>query len=152
MPAREPWHGFWLEHLRCKGRGRVKGPGGESEYGPRTPPPKSEITACRHDQLTGRLRAAGVGAIADLGFVALDDSGPDADPVVITGYKAARNRSITRGQTLSTKAPAAVRAPVEHGFAHPKNWRVLTKVRPAPKWATTPGRALLVLTNREVAR
>ncbi len=39
----------------------------------------SEITACRHDQLTAKLRAAGLGAIADLGFVGLDDSGPDAD-------------------------------------------------------------------------
>lgn len=52
----------------------------------------SEVTACRHDQLTAKLRAAGLGAIADLGFVGLDDSDPDADPAVITGYKAARNR------------------------------------------------------------
>ena len=51
----------------------------------------SEITACRHDKLTAHLRAVGLGAIADLGFVGLDDSGPDADPAVITGYKAARN-------------------------------------------------------------
>jgi hypothetical protein len=40
---------------------------------------------------------------------------------VITGYKAARNRPLTRGQKLSNKALAAVRAPVEHGFAHLKN-------------------------------
>ncbi|MFD7935296.1 transposase family protein [Streptomyces sp. NPDC059755] len=40
----------------------------------------SEITACRHDQLTAKLRAAGLGAIADLGFVGLDDSGPDTGP------------------------------------------------------------------------
>lgn len=112
----------------------------------------SEITACRHDKLTAHLRAAGLGAIADLGFVGLDDSGPDADPAVITGYKAARNRPLTRGQKLSNKALAAVRAPVEHGFAHLKNWRVLGKVRTDPKWATALVRALLVLTNREVAR
>ncbi|AEY94107.1 hypothetical protein SHJG_8844 [Streptomyces hygroscopicus subsp. jinggangensis 5008] len=87
----------------------------------------SEITACRHDKLTAHLRAAGLGAIADLGFVGLDDGGPDADPEVITGYKAARNRPLTRGQKLSGKALAAVRAPVEHGFAHLKNWRVLGK-------------------------
>ncbi|MDG9709519.1 hypothetical protein [Streptomyces sp. DH10] len=49
----------------------------------------SEITACRHDKLTAHLRAVGLGAIADLGFVGLGDSGPDADPAVITGYKAA---------------------------------------------------------------
>lgn len=112
----------------------------------------SEITACRHDRLTAKLRAAGLGAIADLGFVGLDEAGPDADPAVITGYKAARNRSLTRGQKLSNKALAAVRAPVEHGFAHLKNWRVLAKVRTNPKWATALVRALLVLTNREVSR
>ncbi|MCQ8835362.1 transposase family protein [Streptomyces malaysiensis] len=112
----------------------------------------SEITACRHDQLTAKLRAAGLGAIADLGFVGLDDSDPGADPAVITGYKAARNRPLTRGQKLSKTALAAVRGPVEHGFAHLKNWRVLGKVRTDPKWATALVRALLVLTNREVAR
>lgn len=112
----------------------------------------SEITACRHDRLTVRLRAAGLGAIADLGFVGLDDSGPDADPAVITGYRAARNRPLTRGQRQSNKALAAVRAPGEHSFAHLKNWRVLGKVRTDPKWATALVRALLVLTNREVSR
>ena len=45
-----------------------------------------------------------------------------------------------------------VRAPVEHGFAHLKNWRVLGKVRTDPTWATALVRALLVLTNREVSR
>ncbi|MFD8766551.1 transposase family protein [Streptomyces mirabilis] len=112
----------------------------------------SEITACRHDQLTQKLREVGLGAIADLGFVGLDDSGPDADPAVITGYKAARNRPLTRGQKLSNTALAAVRAPVEHGFAHLKNWRVLGKVRTDPSWATALVRALLVMTNREIAR
>nr|WP_202447037.1 transposase family protein [Streptomyces sp. SID5468] len=112
----------------------------------------SEITACRHDKLTQKLREVGLGAIADLGFVGLDDGGPDADPAVITGYKAARNRPLTRGQKPSNTALAAVRAPVEHGFAHLKNWRVLGKVRTDPAWATALIRALLVLTNREVAR
>ncbi|WP_030689272.1 transposase family protein [Streptomyces sp. NRRL B-1347] len=112
----------------------------------------SEITTCRHDKLTAHLRAAGLGAIADLGFVGLDDGPPDADPAVICGYKAARSRPLTRGQKLSNKALAAVRAPVEHGFAHLKNWRVLAKVRTDPKWATALVRALLVLTGREVTR
>ncbi|MEV0492312.1 transposase family protein [Streptomyces atratus] len=112
----------------------------------------SEITACRHDKLTAKLRAAGLSAIADLGFVGLDDSGPDADPAVITGYEAARNRPLTAGQKQAKRALAAVRAPVEHGFAHLKNWRVLGKVGTDPKWAAALVRALLVLTNREVAR
>ncbi|GAA2623704.1 transposase family protein [Streptomyces vastus] len=111
----------------------------------------SEITACRHDKLTRKLREVGLEAIADLGFVGLDDGGPDVDPAVITGYKAARNRPLTRGQKLSNTALAAVRAPVEHGFAHLKNWRALGKVHTDLRWATTLVRAL-VLTNREVAR
>ncbi|MEV8535839.1 transposase family protein [Streptomyces sp. NPDC051211] len=69
----------------------------------------SEITACRHDKLTAHLRAAGLGAIAAFGFVGLDDSGPDADPAVITGYKAAGNRPLTRSQKRSNKVRAAVR-------------------------------------------
>ncbi|MER5684082.1 transposase family protein [Streptomyces sp. NPDC002205] len=65
----------------------------------------SEITACRHDQLTARLRAAGLGAIADLGFVGLGDSDPDADAdaAALTGYKAAWNRPLICGQKLSTR-------------------------------------------------
>jgi hypothetical protein len=102
--------------------------------------------------IQGTSEAAVRGPIADLGFVGLDDGGPDADPALITGYKAAGNRPLTRGQKLSNTALAAVRAPVEHGFAHLKNWRVLGKVRTDPAWATALVRALLVLTNREVAR
>jgi hypothetical protein len=81
----------------------------------------SEITACRHDRLTAHLRAAGLGAIADLGFVGLDDSGPDADPAVITGYKAARNKPLTRGQKLSLrtgKSPADRRSPPKSPAHH----------------------------------
>ncbi|MFE4588679.1 transposase [Streptomyces laurentii] len=44
------------------------------------------------------------------------------------------------------------RAPVEHDFAHLKNWRILTKHRTGPDRATRLLRALLVLTNLEVNR
>ena len=73
-------------------------------------------------------------------------------PERLTGCKAARDRPLTRGQTLSSKALAAVRAPVEYGFAHLKNLRVLGKVRTDPTWATALVRPLLVLTIREVSR
>ena len=66
--------------------------------------------------------------------------------------KAARNRPLTLGQKQANRVLAAVRAPVEHGFAHLKNWRVLTKLRADPRWATALVRALLVLTLREVNR
>lgn len=71
---------------------------------------------------------------------------------MITGCKAARSRLLSRGRKPSNKALAAVRTPVGHGFAHLKNRRVLGKVRTDPKWATALVRALLVLTNHEVAR
>ncbi|PJN35865.1 hypothetical protein CG747_36700 [Streptomyces sp. CB02959] len=71
---------------------------------------------------------------------------------MITGYKAARNRPLTRGQKLSSKALAAVRAPVEHGFAHLKNWRVLGKVRTNPGWATALVRDLLLIGHTRASR
>ncbi|GAA2651294.1 hypothetical protein GCM10010400_03250 [Streptomyces aculeolatus] len=39
----------------------------------------------------------------------------------------------------------------EHGFAHLKNWRILTKLRTDPARATHLLRALLVLTNLDAA-
>ncbi|WP_326758978.1 hypothetical protein OHB35_14375 [Streptomyces phaeochromogenes] len=71
---------------------------------------------------------------------------------MITGYKAARNRRLTHGRKLSDKALAAVRAPIEHSLAHPKNRRVLGKLRTDPTWATAAARALPLLTHREVSR
>ncbi|MFF4260291.1 transposase family protein [Streptomyces sp. NPDC001663] len=109
----------------------------------------SEIAACRHDQLTARLGAAGLGAIADLGFVGLDDREPGADPAVITGYKAARNDPLTRGQKLSNKVLAAVRAPVEHGFGQMssakfiRQWPILgvrQHEQDSQQWVRGPGR------------
>jgi hypothetical protein len=112
----------------------------------------SEITACRHDHLTAKLRAAGLGAIADLGFVGLDDSGLDTGPAVITGYKAVRNRPLTREQKLSNTALAAVRAPVEHGFAHLRTGASSAKSALTRPGATALVRTLRVLTNCEVSR
>ncbi|MBB4902762.1 hypothetical protein FHS37_006859 [Streptomyces griseostramineus] len=63
----------------------------------------SEITACRHNHLTAHLRATGLGVIADLGFIGLDDNDdPDADPAVITGYKTARSRPLAPARNCRT--------------------------------------------------
>ncbi|MFI1361126.1 hypothetical protein ACH4TV_47355 [Streptomyces sp. NPDC020898] len=53
---------------------------------------------------------------------------------------------------MSSKDLAAARAPVEHGFAHLRNWRMLGQVRTDPRWTTASVRGLLVLTIREVSR
>ena len=69
----------------------------------------SEIRAARHDHLADRLRAAGLGALADLGFTGLDP-GPD-DPVIITGYKSTRTSKTTPAQRQANQALSAARAP-----------------------------------------
>ncbi|WP_329303913.1 transposase [Streptomyces sp. NBC_00659] len=111
----------------------------------------SEITTARHDKITAHLREAGLGALADLGFVGLDNQ-PDDDPVIITGRKATKNRRLTAAEKEANRLLNRERAAVEHGFANLKSWRVLTKVRMSTCHATTLLRALLVLANAEVQR
>ena len=94
--------------------------------------------------------AAGLGALADLGFTGLD---PDpGDPVIITGYKSTRASKTTPAQRQANQALSAARAPVEHGFSDLKNWRTLTRLRLGPAKATTLLRALLVLTRQHTTR
>jgi hypothetical protein len=110
----------------------------------------SEITTARHNKIATHLREAGLGALADLGFVGLDDD-PD-DPVVITGRKATRGKPLTAAQKEANRLLSRERAANEHGFADLKNWRILTKIRMNARHATKLLRALLVLTNAEVSR
>ena len=110
----------------------------------------SEVTAARHDRIARRLRAAGLGALADLGFTGLD---PDPeDPVIITGYKSTRARKTTPAQRQANQALSAARAPVEHAFSDLKNWRILTRLRTDPGKATALLRALLILTRQHTTR
>ncbi|MGP4084427.1 transposase family protein [Streptomyces sp. KR55] len=110
----------------------------------------SEITSARHNKITEHLREAGLGALADLGFVGLDDD-PD-DPVIITGRKATRNHRLTDAEKEANRLLSRERAAVEHGFANLKTWRFITKLRMNARHATTLLRALLVLANSEVQR
>ncbi|MFD3531690.1 transposase family protein [Streptomyces sp. NPDC058664] len=115
-----------------------------------TPGRTHDNTAARHDHILARLRAAGLGALADLGFRGLDND--VLAPVIVTGFHASRTHKLTPGQKTANRVLAVGRAPVEHGFAHLKNWRTLTKLRTDPARATGLLRALLVLTNLEVSR
>ncbi|MGW2104230.1 hypothetical protein ACWCPX_42550 [Streptomyces olivaceoviridis] len=74
------------------------------------------------------------------------------DPVIVTGFHASRTHKLTPGQKAAHRVLAVGRAPVEHGFAHPKNRWILTKLRTDPARATCLLRALLVLTDFEVNR
>ncbi|MFI6122528.1 transposase family protein [Streptomyces sp. NPDC051064] len=107
-----------------------------------------DATAARHD-LVEHLKAAGLGALADLGFLGVDKADDPDDLVIVTGFKATRYRKLTPGQKAANRVLAAARAPVERGFANLKNWRILTKLRTDPACATHLLRALLVLTNIE---
>jgi hypothetical protein len=110
----------------------------------------SEIRAARQDRIASRLRTAGLGALADLGFTGLDPD-PD-DPVIITGRKSTRTRKTTPAQRQADQALSAARAPAGHGFSDLKNWRILTRLRLNPAKATTVLRALLVLTRQHTTR
>jgi transposase-like protein len=110
----------------------------------------ADITAARHHRLPAALRTAGLGAICDLGFTALDND--PADPVIITGRRAARRHPLTPAQKQVNHLVAAERAANEHAFADLKNWRILTRLRSNPRHATTLLRALLVLTQTEIHR
>jgi hypothetical protein len=107
-------------------------------------------TTARHDHILAHLRAAGLGALADLGFRGLDND--ILDTVIVTGHTVSRTHKLTPGEKEANRVLAIGRAPVEHGFAHLKNWRILTKLRTDPACATRLLRALLVLTNLEVNR
>ncbi|MEV7960454.1 transposase family protein [Streptomyces sp. NPDC058316] len=107
-------------------------------------------TAARHDHTLAHLRAADLGALADLGFRDVDNDVRDL--AIVIGFHATRTRKLTPGQKEANRVLAVGRAPVEHGFAHLKNWRVLTKLRTDPARATQLLRGLLVLTNLEVNR
>ena len=72
--------------------------------------------------------------------------------MIITGVKRTRKKKLTAGQKQANQTIAAARAPVEHGFATLKNWRILTRLRLNPARATALLRALLVLTNLETTR
>jgi hypothetical protein len=65
----------------------------------------SEITSARQDKIAGHLRSAGLGALADLGFVGLDDD--PTDPVIVTGYKATGTRRLTAAQVQANQLLAA---------------------------------------------
>jgi DDE superfamily endonuclease len=111
-----------------------------------------DAKAARHDHIVEQLKAAGLGALADLGFLGVDNPENPDDQVIVTGYKATRYRKLTPNQKQANRVLAAGRAPVEHGFAHLKNWRILTRLRIDPARATALLRALLVLTDLEVNR
>ncbi|WP_055694156.1 hypothetical protein [Streptomyces prasinopilosus] len=72
--------------------------------------------------------------------------------MVVTGFRAGRTRKLPPGRETALRVLAVGRAPVEHGFAHLENWRILTKLRTDPARAPHLLHALLVLTNLEVGR
>lgn len=112
----------------------------------------SEITAARYEKLCARLREFELGAVADLGFVGLDNGDGEQQPAVITGFKASGGKRLSSPKKVVNRLISSLRAPVEHGFASLKTFRILTKVRMHPRHATALVRALLVLTHHQVAR
>ncbi|MER7850513.1 transposase family protein [Kitasatospora sp. NPDC096077] len=111
-----------------------------------------DATAARRDKIVEHLKAAGLGALADLDFIGVDKPDNPDDLVIVTGHRATRARKLTPGQKQANRILAAGRAPVEHGFANLKAWRILAKLRTGPGRATALLRALIVLTNFGINR
>ncbi|MEV4976241.1 hypothetical protein [Streptomyces scopuliridis] len=97
-----------------------------------------------HNGLTRHIADLGIGSL----FLRVDGR---TDPSSRSERQPLARDLLAPHKTVGDQ-PIVGRAPVEHGFAHLKNWRVLGKVRTDPTWATALVRALLVLTNREVSR
>ncbi|MGH9058916.1 MAG: transposase family protein [Acidimicrobiales bacterium] len=119
----------------------------------------ADITAARRLGLRERLHAHGLTPAADKGFHGWHKdvrgagsceicAGP-CEQIVLTPYKAEARRPLTPGQRQANAAFSAMRCAVEGGFAALKTWRILDKLRLAPRHTTTLLRALLVLTHHE---
>jgi hypothetical protein len=116
---------------------------------PAKPGRTADVTAAGHHKIVQHLRAAGLGGIADLGYLGLDDD-PD-DPVIITGYRRGHGKQLTDAQKAANELVSRERAAVEHAIGDIKNWRILTKLR-TTKNPTQLLRAILVLTRMEITR
>ncbi|MBN9744167.1 IS5/IS1182 family transposase [Amycolatopsis sp. A1MSW2902] len=119
----------------------------------------ADITAARRHRLRDRIHARGLTPAADKGYQGwrkdvrdtrrCDQCDGPCEQIVLTPYKAETNRPLTHAQKTANSAFNAMRCAVEGGFAALKTWRVLDKLRIAPRHATTLVRALLVLTQHE---
>ncbi|BFV56313.1 IS5/IS1182 family transposase [Kitasatospora sp. CMC57] len=63
-----------------------------------------DATAARRDKIVEHLRAAGLGALADLGFIGVDKPKDPDDQAIVTGYKATRARKLTAGHSRPTRS------------------------------------------------
>lgn len=119
----------------------------------------ADITASRRLGLRKRLHEHGLTPAGDKGFHgwhkdvretrACPECGGPCEQIVLTPYKAEAKRPLTKAQQQANTAFSAMRCAVEGGFAALKSWRILGKLRLAPRHATTLLRALLVLTQHE---
>ncbi len=89
-----------------------------------------DITAARHDHILAHLRAAGPGALADLGFRGLDND--VRDPVIVTGFTATRAHKLA-----PARRPPTASSPPD---AHRSNTDSPTSRTggPSPNSASTP--------------
>jgi hypothetical protein len=127
----------------------------------------AEITAARRNRLPAHLRTAGLAAFADLAYTRLDDQPgpahtprprgahpghPHDQPTILTGRRPAAKHPLTPAQHTTNQLINRERVPVEHAFAHLKNWRILNRLRANHHHTTQLLRALHILTTTEIQR
>jgi len=122
----------------------------------------ADITAARFLRIRDRLHQAGLTPAGDKGFHGWHKDvrdtrdcphcdGKACEQVVLTPFKAQRNKPLTDAQKQANAAFSAMRCAVEGAFATLKTWRILNKLRLHPRHTTTLLRALHVLTQHEQA-
>jgi hypothetical protein len=106
--------------------------------------------AAARERIPAKLRAHNLAAICDLNFTNTDED--KHDPIIITGRRHHPKRPLTAWERQVNSWISRDRAANEHGIGDLKNWRVLTKLRMNARHATSLLRALMVLTQAEIAR
>ncbi|MEV8435271.1 transposase family protein [Streptomyces chartreusis] len=105
---------------------------------PTMPVRAHDLTAARAHRIIRFCDRQGVPILADRAYMG-------AGPWVTTSLRRPPGRDLTPTQETISRAPATARAPVEHGVARLKSWRIFRKSRCSPNRMSSISAAVLTL-------
>ncbi|MFF3093146.1 transposase family protein [Streptomyces cyaneofuscatus] len=105
---------------------------------PALPGRTHDLTAARNHRIIRICERQGVPIVADLAY-------QGAGPWLTTGIKRRPLQELTPTEKTHNRAPAAARAPVDHGVARLKNWRIFRRSRCSPNRMASIAKAILTL-------
>lgn len=117
----------------------VTDPGGRLLWlSPALPGRTHDLTAARAHRIIRIDERQGVPVLADRAYMG-------AGPWVTTSFRRPPGRDLTPTQQTVNRALSAARAPVEHGVARLKSWRIFRKARCSPNRMSSIAAAILTL-------